>query len=322
MKYPKPLDKNSTIEIISPSNGIKPKKLEKYEKSILKIKEYGFNVVEDKYVRNSYKGASSSAINRATELNNAFKNNHINALIACSGGDYIIQMLDYVKFKNLEQNPKWIQGHSDITALLYYITTKYDIATIYNFNVKTFGDNNLPKEMCDNSIKFLTGKSPTQKEYGYIIDEEKKYIPWKCITEFKPVQGRIIGGCLPSLKDIIGTKYDKTKDFINRYKEDGIIWYFDVVEMTNEDVLRTLWQFKQANWFKKCKCIIFGRLENEITYTDITLEETIKYNLNELNIPIIINADIGHTDPVITIVNGSIVKITKKDKYQMETILK
>ena len=45
----------------------------------------------------------------------------------------------------------------------------------------------------------------------------------------------------------------------------------------------------------------------------------IHHNLNDLNIPILINVDIGHTDPVFTIINGSIIKIEKKDKYIMET---
>ena len=41
------------------------------------------------------------------------------------------------------------------------------------------------------------------------------------------VTGRLIGGCIDVLKDIIGTKYDGTLDFIEKYKDDGIIWYFD-----------------------------------------------------------------------------------------------
>ena len=85
--------------------------------------------------------------------------------------------------------------------------------------------------------------------------------------------------------------------------------------MTNEDILRTLWQLKKAGWFKECRGILFGRLENEITYTNTSLTDAIKYNLNDLNIPILINVDIGHTNPVFTIVNGSIIKIEKKDKY-------
>lgn len=322
MIYPKKVNKNDTIEIISPSNGVKSEKIKKLEKALKKLNSYGYKVTEDKYVRNTENGVSSSAFNRSIELNNAIKNKEIKALIACSGGDFLVQIMDLIKFDQFKKNTKWVQGQSDITPLLIYITTKLDIATIYSFNAKSFGEDNLPELMIKNNIEFLNGKTPKQIEYGYKIDSDKIEQPWECITEDREFKGRIIGGCLDSLKDIIGTKYDCVKKFIKKYKEDGIIWYFDVAEMTNEDILRTMWQFKNAGWFIGCKGILFGRIENEINYTGITLKDAINYSLFDLNIPIFINTDIGHTEPVHTLINGSIVKVIKdKDnKHIMETI--
>ena len=57
----------------------------------------------------------------------------------------------------------------------------------------------------------------------------------------------------------------------------------------------------------------------EVSYTGIILKNSIKYYLDDLNVPVIINADIGHTNPVMTIVNGSIVKISYDSKYEIET---
>lgn len=322
MIYPKKLEKNDVIEIISPSDGVKKEKIKKYEKALYNLTNFGFKVIEDKYVRNSDNGVSSSAINRSKELNKTIKNKNVKALIACSGGDYLIQILDFINFNVIKNNIKWIQGKSDITPLLFYITTKFDIATIYSFNAKTFGEDNLPESMINNNIDILKGKLPKQIEYGFKIDDEIVKKSWECITEEDNFKGRIIGGCLDTLKDIIGTKYDCVKKFIKKYNSDGIIWYFDIFEMTNENILRTMWQLKKAGWFNECTGILFGRLQNEITYTGISLKDAINYNLNDLNIPILINTDIGHTDPVFTIVNGSIVKITKNkkdNKYIMET---
>jgi len=315
MIYPNKLNKGDLIKIISPSNGVKSSKITKLESAIKYLNTKGFKIEEDKYVRNCINGASASPKERAEEFNNNISNKSIKALIACSGGDYLIQILNLIKFNKFKSNIKWIQGHSDITALLYYITTKYDIATIYNFNVKTFGEKHIPKSMLDNSICFLENNPVIQKEYGYKIDEEKVTSKWECITPFKQISGRVIGGCLEVLKDLIGTKYDQTK----KYKNDGIIWYFDIAEMTNEDILRTMWQLKECGWFKHCKGILFGRLSNEKTYTDTSLYDAIKYCLDDLDVPIIINTDIGHTDPVITIVNGSIIKIYYNKNFEMET---
>ena len=323
MIYPNKLNKDDLITIISPSDGIiKPKKINELDKAIQYLEKEGYIVEEDKYVRNSEKGASSIAIRRAEELNRAISNKKAKALIACSGGDYLIQILDFVDFSKIKKNIKWVQGHSDITPLLYILTTKYDIATIYSFNVKAFGQLDLPDEMLQNDINILKNTSIVQKEYGYKLDEIKKDSSWECITKFKSVNGRIIGGCLDSLKDLVGTKYDKTKKFINKYKDDGIIWFFDVAEMTNEDILRTMWQFKQLGWFDYTKAILFGRLYEEKQYTGMNLEEVLLSTLKDLNIPIIINVDIGHTDPKITIVNGSIVTITNKEKYEVKVEFK
>lgn len=322
MIYPSILDKGDLIKIISPSDGVKQKKINKYEKALEYLNNKDFNVIEDRFVRNSENGVSSSAINRANELTESIKDKSVKALIACSGGDYLIQILDLINFDIIKNNVKWIQGQSDITTILYYITTKYDIATIYSYNVKTFGDNNLPISMLENNIEILKNNCILQKEYGYRIDDEKIRCSWECITEYKSFEGRIIGGCLECLKDIIGTKYDVTNDFLDKYKDDGIVWYFDIFMMTNEDILRTMWQLNNLGWFKHCKGILIGRLCEEKTYTNTSFKDAIKYSLKDLNVPIIINTDIGHTDPVMTIVNGSYVKVLKKDKYEIDTILR
>mgnify|MGYP004536619949 FL=1 len=65
MIYPEKINKNDTIEIISPSNGVKSKKIKELEKAIERLNSYGYKVVEDRYVRNTENGVSSSAFNRS-----------------------------------------------------------------------------------------------------------------------------------------------------------------------------------------------------------------------------------------------------------------
>jgi len=123
------------------------------------------------------------------------------------------------------------------------------------------------------------------------------------------MEGRLIGGCIDNLVNIIGTKYDKTNDFIRKYSYDGVIWYFDNCELSCGSLARILWQFKENGWFKHTNGIIFGRMpykKNEAS----SFQEGIKAILNELDIPIIIDADIGHIPPNLTIINGAYAKIT------------
>ena len=75
-----------------------------------------------------------------------------------------------------------------------------------------------------------------------------------------------------------------------------------------------LWKLNELGYFKYTKAIIFGRFGSEESYYDYNtktcLEDSI---LNELDIPIIYNADITHKSPCLTIINGSIATVSVKN---------
>ena len=127
------------------------------------------------------------------------------------------------------------------------------------------------------------------------------------------MQGRSIGGCLDCIKSYIGTKYDKVQEYIERHKEDGIIWFLEVFEMNTAELQRTLWQMKSCGYFKYCKGIIFGRPLFVREDYDTSFNEAVKISLADLNLPVICDADIGHVSPQMAIVNGAILKITSKN---------
>lgn len=313
MKYPKYLKSGDTIAILSPSNGlVKEKKIELLEKAKARLKQQNYTIIEDQNTRSSKKGESAPAIERAKEFDKTMANKNINAIITSTGGDFLLEILDYIDENTIKNNLKWIQGQSDTTILLYYLTTKYDIATIYSFNVTTFGEKY--ETQINNNLKILEGEKIVQHSFNQILNEEElKVNKWDLFdkTELK-TKGRIIGGCLSCLLDLIGTKYDYTKEFLGRYKDENIIWYFDVDYMNNEDILRAMWHLNAASWFKNTDTIIFGRVE-ENSFTGISLVEAIKRGINNDKINIITNADLGHTNPRITIISGAYTELEYKD---------
>lgn len=159
-------------------------------------------------------------------------------------------------------------------------------------------------------------------EKGYDLTEP---VEWKNITGENKIniKARAIGGCLDCIKMFIGTKYDNVKNYIEKYKQDGIIWFLEVFEMSTPTVYYTLWQMKMAGYFENCKGIIFGRplfIRNDF---DTNFNETVKEVLGDLNIPIICDADIGHVSPQLAMVNGAILDITSENgKGTVKTILK
>ena len=136
-------------------------------------------------------------------------------------------------------------------------------------------------------------------------------------------QGRIIGGCLDVLVCLCGTKYDNVTNFIEKYKDDGIIWYFDNCELNSCGLYRALFQLSQANWFKYVKGFIIGRNGSNIEPLGYSFKQALIDGLANYNVPVIYDADISHISPKIPIINGAIAKVTyKENKGNITYILK
>ncbi len=318
MQYPKFLEKNDTIGITAPSAGVGDNILA-FEKSLKTLKKYGYQIKETASVRN--KGiVSTIGKKRSEELDELITDKNIKMIICANGGDFLVDMLPFVNWNHIKENPKWMMGYSDPTALLYITTTKLDIATLYGCNGGSYDQTNL-HECLKNNLEILSGNILEQKSFDFYqkdwLEEGDGYhltepVYWEDLNGEVDIQGRIIGGCLDCLKDLIGTPYDYTKEFIKRYKEDGIIWYFDVCELSVEVFYRTLFQMREAGWFQYLKGIVVGRVAVESCfYKDFSYQDALKKIF--VNIPIVFNADIGHVPPKMTIINGSIAKITCKN---------
>lgn len=168
-----------------------------------------------------------------------------------------------------------------------------------------------------------------QKEEYNLEELTKTYeltekVEWKNITGEEKIQikGRSLGGCLDCIKGYIGTKYDKVNEYVERHKKDGLIWFLEVFEMNTPEVYRTLWQMKNAGYFKYCTGIVFGRPLFIREDYEINFNDTVKEALQDLEIPIICDADIGHVKPQLAIVNGAILEITSQNgKGTVKTIL-
>lgn len=323
MIYPKSLKDNDTIGIIAPSNGIiKERKIKALNVAKEHLINNGFIIDESKDIRKSVYGVSNTAKDRAEDFMKYIKNKDIDCIITATGGDFLIEILEYINFNDILKNIKWIQGHSDTTNLLYILTTALDIATIYSCNVTGFGYESLHESQLNN-IKILKGDMISQNSYDYYEPLNQKETErlklsvktsWKIIGKEKSkLNGRIIGGCLDCLLDIVGTKFDYTNKFIDKYSNNKIIWYFDVSDLTNEDILRGIWQLRNAGWFKNTIAVMFGRLKHEVSYTGITLSEAISRALKNDEICVITDVDLGHTNPKFTIINGAITNININD---------
>ena len=327
MIYPKFLKNGDTIGVPAPSDGAYDElHINKQKNAKLKMEQMGYKIVQSKNIYNSTKGRSANAQQRAEELNSMFEDNNINFIICAAGGEFLVECLPYVDFNKITQNPKFIQGFSDPTGILFQLTTKYNIATIYSMNFGDFGTEKYSRDITDN-LEIISGNLIKQESYEMFENERAEKITglegynytdkveWKTLDNKDiTIKGRIIGGCLDLIAELSGTKYDGVKDFLEKYKQDGIIWFFDNCELSKEELIRVLWKFNELGYFKYTKGIVFGRCGNDNSYLDYTMEQALQDSVvSNLNIPIIYDADISHKGPSMTIINGAIATVCSQN---------
>ena len=299
MLYPNKLSERPTIGVTAMSAG-QGKYIDKYKKSILNLENNNFQIIETASVRNETNPSNTPDI-RAKELDRVVIDSDVELVMCASGGDFLFDMIPHVNFENIKNNPKWYMGSSDPSSLLHIITTKLDMATIYGFNAASFDHDTLHKSE-------LNALEKDEKLGTYNLTED---VYWENINEENiTIKGRIIGGCIDAIKNILGTKYDYTKEFIEKYKEDGIIWYFDIFSLTAEDFYLLLIQMKEAGWLDYLKGVIVGRVKYPNSFVEMTYQDALK---KVLDVPVIFNADIGHVAPKMTIINGSIATISSSN---------
>lgn len=322
MIVPKWIQKNDTIGVTACSGG-KTATVDwtRMDNGTVQFLKRGYRVIETPDVRTEEKGRSAPATERARQLHELVKNPDVSWIIQACGGDYLAEMLSYVDFDLIKKYPKWHQGYSDPTGLLFSITTNCDMATVYAGNFGDFGMADWHKCLTDN-VTILEGKLTLQESFplykdgfakritGYENYEEDTPVKWECKGDKTEVSGRLLGGCLDVLLDLVGTRFDNTVNWCDTYKEDGILWYLESFALSSERLTCGLWHLKEAGWFRHASGFVFGRPTFFSSDYEIAYKEAVEAVLGELDVPIVFEADIGHKAPRFTMINGAKAEIT------------
>ncbi len=273
-----------------------------------KLKLLGYNVYFSKNANVCDSFISSSVNERVTDFHDALKNKNIDIILSVLGGYNANQLLDYIDYDLIKKNPKIICGYSDITVLLNAIYAQTGLITYLGPNFHSFA----MKTGLEDTIEYFN--KSINKELFYLDDPEyyssdkwyddqtkRKFIKNKGKIIINPgkAEGTIIGGNLCSFNLLQGTKYmPSLKDKILFIEEDSLVG-----EEFPYEFDRNLVSLIQQKDFDKVKGIVIGRSQ---TQTKMNLKKWKKIlDKKELkNIPIIINANFGHTTPNATIPIG------------------
>ena len=340
MKYPKFLDDNGVIGVVAPSfSTFGEPYTSRYYSAIEEFNKRGHKVISvDNIVSKQIRFINNHKV-KAKDLVNFYLDSKSDVLFSVAGGEFMCDTISHVNFNKIKKaEPKWYMGFSDNTNFTFLLTTLCDTASIYGDCFPEFGIKPWYKTQED-AYKFLKGeklvftnldkyevesfkREPGRELESYNLEKESKWINLSKEDTFK-VEGRVLVGCLDILVMLCGTKFDKVKEFTTKYKDDGIIWFLESCDLTTPSQLRAMWQLKNAGWFNNAKAIIVGRPKITETTVGLNYKRANYKELKELNIPVVIDADFGHTAPRIPVICGAYCKLDyNKGKCKMEYVLK
>ena len=301
------LESGDEIRIIAPSKSMKVLTKEQIDNAKIKLENMGFKVSYGKHVFESDEYYECASINsRLEDFNEALKDKNVKCIIAARGGYNVNQLLDKIDYELVNKNKKIICGFSDITALLNAIYKKTGIQTFSgpvfsNFGMKRgfeYTEEYFKKILMNDEKIEIKSSEFFSDDKWYKNQEERNFIKnngIKIINEGK-CSGTIIGGNLCTLNLLQGTEYmpslKNTILFIEDDNETGDNFF---VEFD-----RNLESLMQQKDFKYVKGIVFGRAQLGSKMTDEKWELMLKTKEKLKNIPIVINANFGHTTPVFT----------------------
>lgn len=319
---PRKLNKEDMIGIVSPSAGnaqLFPHRIDMAKKMLEKL---GYQV---KFAKHSLKRIgylSSSAQNRADDLHEMFNDKSVRAIICTIGGNHSNQLLKYIDYEIIRRNPKIFMGYSDISVLHYAFMEKAGLQTFYGPCIMTqFGEY---PEILKYTLEYFNKAVTVSSQIGLIEQSYEwtaEILDWtKKLDLNRPrvlkktddilwlkggkAMGQIVGGCIPSINHLIGTEY--WVDPSNK------IFFIDIPEghefgkgLPIDELDAYLTDLDNVDVFKKIKGLIIGRPYNYSEKEKNDLELLIKEMTDKYDYPVLMNANIGHCDPIITIPQGA-----------------
>lgn len=268
------LNKGDKIGIISCSNGLSIKNKNIIDELKLNLKSLDIEMVEgDTLYAKEYNLFSGTVEEKSRALEKLFLDKDIKMIFDISGGDLANEVLDFLDFNLIKENPKPFFGYSDLTVLLNAIYSQCDITT-YNYQLRNLIGKFKEEQMQNFKASFIEGKED-------IFNLDYKWI------NGSHLEGIVVGGNIRCLLKLAGTKY--MPDFKDK------ILFLESFSGNSAKMVTYITQYKNLGVFNEVKGIILGEfteMERENLKPDIV--EILKRVIGEINIPILKTRDLGH----------------------------
>lgn len=303
MIIPSKLEKGDCCLVVSLSNSLLEKDKPYIEKSKAMLESVGLNVEFSKNAFSNVTGYGATVLEKAEDLNEAFKNPKYKMIFIAKGGGNSNSLFDYLDYDVIKNNPKIVCGFSDSTSITNMITEKTGLIT---FSGPTF--KSISSWETDYAFKVFVKRF--MNEELSLLEPDEEFITIKS----GKAEGELIGGNLSLIARLVSGKY--SLNFENK------ILFIEELGFESEPSICSgnLYHMKQNGVFDKIKGIWVGFYEHE---DNISLENILLDVLeDEYNFPIIKSNNFGHTDKKMIIPIGIKAKMDGNEIKLIEKCVK
>lgn len=312
---PNKLVKGDEVRIIAPSRGIKIISKECRDLAIQRLNEMGLKVSFAKNTINENwdNFGTSSIAKRVADIHEAFADKNVKAIFTIIGGFNSNQLLPYIDYELIKNNPKILCGFSDITALLDGIYAQTGLVTYSGPHLSSLGMLKGCEYTIENMQRMLLWNGENQveasKEWSddlwFLDQQNREFIKndgyWS--LHKGEAEGTIIGGNLGTFNLLLGSKYRP------EFLPSTILFIEDTEGSDIYSFMRNLTALTYQNDFKNVTGIVIGRFQKGSKVNKEQLEHMLSL-MPELNhLPVLANVDFGHTTPLLTIPVGGTCRI-------------
>ena len=273
---PEYLKKGDTVAIVAPSGVLK-----NYNGYILKAKEllksWELEVVIGENVFNDNGHFAGTDNQRSADFQLALDDKAIKAIWCARGGYGAMRVIDNLNFEKYKENPKWIIGYSDITAI------HNDLHNNKSESIHGIMCKSLEKIDVDNNESIsLLKKTLFGEKLSYTIEGNNYNIEGNS-------NGQLIGGNLTLLHCLLGSE--------SSIDTDGKILFIEDLGEYLYHIDRMLISLKRAGYFDNCKGLIVGDftdMRKNTTPFGRNLKELILDIVREYDFPVSFGFPAGH----------------------------
>ena len=273
---PEYLKKGDTVAIVAPSGVLK-----NYNGYMLKAKEllksWGLEVSIGENVFNDNGHFAGTDNQRSADFQLALDDKSIKAIWCARGGYGAMRVIDNLNFEKYKENPKWIIGYSDITAV------HNDLHNNKSESIHGIMCKSLEKTDIDNNESIsLLKKTLFGEKLSYTIEGNNYNIEGNS-------NGQLIGGNLTLLHCLLGSE--------SSIDTDGKILFIEDLGEYLYHIDRMLISLKRAGYFDNCKGLIVGDftdLRKNTTPFGRDLKELILDIVREYDFPVSFGFPAGH----------------------------